>query len=263
MTICPNGHGPMFALEGVAKTYPRTVALAPISLEIGVGERVAILGPSGAGKTTLLHLMGGVVQPSQGTILIDGRPLPSLRPGGELAGLVGVIHQQFDLVPHLSVVHNVLAGRLGQWSTLRSLLSLVSPRERDVATEALEKMGIGHKLYERTSRLSGGEQQRVAMARLLVQTPRAILADEPVASLDPARAEDLMGLLSGIVRESGKTLVASLHSVALAREHFDRAIGLRNGKVQFDVPVARLTDGMLAKLYDIEGLEDEVQARPA
>ena len=192
-------------------------------MEIRSGERVAILGPSGSGKTTLLHIMGGVIQPDQGSILINDRPLSSLRPGRELASLVGIIHQQFDLVPHLSVMHNVMAGRLGQWGTLRSLFSLVSPRERHLAVDALEKLGIADKLYERTSRLSGGEQQRVAMARLLVQTPKAILADEPVASLDPARAEDLLRLLTDIARESGKTLVTSLHSTQLVRTYFSRA----------------------------------------
>ena len=247
----------MFLLDGVAKAYPRTVALAPVSLRIEVGERVAILGPSGAGKTTLLHLMGGVTQPDQGSIFISGRPLGSLNPGSELASLVGVIHQHFDLVPHLSVVHNVLAGRLGQWSTLRSLISLASPRERHLAADALGRLGIADKIHERTSTLSGGEQQRVAMARLLVQMPRAILADEPVASLDPARAQELMRMLTDLVSESGNTLVASLHSVELARTYFGRAIGLRNADLQFDLPVGEVTDAMLGDLYEIEGLKDE------
>ena len=257
MTNSTNGRVPMFTLEAVAKAYPSGVALAPTWLRIDPAERVAVLGPSGSGKTTLLHLMGGVIQPDQGSILIDGRPLPSLGPGRELSGLVGIIHQQFDLVPHLSVVHNVLAGRLGQWSTLRSLISLLSPRERHLAADALGKLGIGDKLYERTSRLSGGEQQRVAMARMLVQAPKAILADEPVASLDPARAEDLVRLLTGIVQDSGETLVASLHSVQLARDYFSRAIGLRGGVLQFDLHVRDLTDEMLQALYQITGLAGE------
>ncbi len=250
-----NGRAPMFLLEGVGKAYPRSVALAPLSMRIDAGEKVAVLGPSGSGKTTLLHLLGGVIQPDHGVITIDDRPLAHLGPGRELAGLVGVMHQQFDLVPHLAVVHNVLAGNLGRWGTLRSLLSLVSPRERHVALDALDRLGIGDKLYERTSTLSGGEQQRVAMARLLVQTPKAILADEPVASLDPARAEDLTKLLAEVAADSGRTLVASLHSVDLTRRYFDRAIGLRNGQVQFDSPVEDVTDDVLERLYDIEGLD--------
>jgi phosphonate transport system ATP-binding protein len=245
----------MFLLEGVSKAYPRSVALAPLSIRIDAGEKVAVLGPSGSGKTTLLHLMGGVIQPDRGSITVLGRPLASLGPGRELADLVGVMHQQFDLVPHLAVVHNVLAGNLGRWGMWRSLVSLVAPRERRTALDALDRLGIADKLYERTSTLSGGEQQRVAMARLLVQTPRAILADEPVASLDPARAEDLTKLLAEVAGESGKTLVASLHSVDLARKYFCRAIGLRNGEVQFDAPVGDVTDDTLERLYDIEGLD--------
>ena len=250
----------MFALEGVAKAYPGTEALLPLSLSIDGGERVAILGPSGSGKTTLLYLMAGLVQPDQGSIHIDGAPMSSLVPGRRLSSLVGVIHQQLDLVPHLEVVHNVLAGRLGQWSTWRSLLSLLYPQERQLAMDALKKVGIAHKLHEKTSRLSGGEQQRVAMARLLVQAPSAILADEPVASLDPARADALMHLLTDIVLELEVTLVASVHSVHIARTYFTRAIGLRNGELQFDLPVDHVSDELLQRLYDIQGLEGEAES---
>ena len=242
-------------LSSVSKAYAGIVALDSLSLEISEGERVAIVGPSGAGKTTLLHLMGGVIQPDAGSIGLNGHTLSSLKPGRELAGLVGVIHQQLDLVPHLSVIHNVLAGRLGEWSLLRSLVSLVSPRDRELADAALERVGLGDKVYERTSRLSGGEQQRVAIARLLVQNPRVILADEPVSSLDPSRAHDLMGLLANIVLESGKTLVASVHSVDLARAYFSRVVGLRAGRVQFDLPIEQVGDGLLEDLYELRGPE--------
>ena len=261
-----NHPGPAFVLEGVSKVYPSTVAISRVSLEIGRGERVAVVGPSGSGKTTFLHLLGGVVKPDEGRVFIDGRPLSALRRRKELASLVGLIHQQFDLVPHLSVVHNVLAGRLGYWNLLRSLLSLISPRELPLALEALRRVGLPDKLYERTSKLSGGEQQRVAIARLLVQSPRAILADEPVASLDPARAEDLMQLLLDIVQESQRTLVASLHSVEITRRYFSRAIGLRNGQLQFDIPVEVLTEQMLEELYDLGDkkghLETELSTAP-
>jgi phosphonate transport system ATP-binding protein len=123
--------------------------------------------------------------------------------------------------------------------------------------EALERVGLGDKAYERVLRLSGGEQQRVAIARLLVQDPRVIIADEPVASLDPARARDLLSLLSAIAKESGKTLIASVHSVDLARENFSRVIGLRGGEPQFDLPVSRVTDHLLAELYQLQGPTSE------
>ena len=182
---------------------------------------------------------------------MDGRPLAALGPGRELAGLVGVMHQQFDLVPHLAVVHNVLAGRLGQWGLVPSLLSLLWPRERRLAEEALDRLGIADKLLERTSRLSGGEQQRVAIARLMVQSSQVILADEPVSSLDPARAEDMLELLTGLAAAPDKALVASLHSPALIRRYFTRVIGLRDGLLQFDLPAGDLDDDSFERLYEL------------
>jgi phosphonate transport system ATP-binding protein len=205
----------------------------------------------------LLHLLAGVIQPDSGSIALNGCVLSDMKPGRELSSLVGVIHQQYDLVPHLSVLHNVLAGRLGQWGILRSLVSLVSPRDRILAAHALEQVGLTDRIHERASRLSGGEQQRVAIARLLVQDPKVIIADEPVASLDPARAADLIRLLARIARDSDKTLISSIHSIDLAREYFDRVIGLRNGELQFDVPVDSVSSELLAELYDLEGLERE------
>lgn len=242
---------PLVVLQGVAKSYNGTAALSPLTLHIRDGERVALLGPSGSGKTTLLNLIGGVIKPDQGAVTLDGIDVASLHPGRELAGLVGVMHQQLDLVPHLSVMHNIMAGRLGYWSLWRSLVSLVAPQEKPMVQDALLRVGIPDKLYERTSHLSGGEQQRVALARLLAQGSRVVLADEPVASLDPARAEDLMQLLTRIVSESNKTLIASIHTTHLARAYFTRAIGLRQGKVQFDLPVVKLSDNILNGLYNL------------
>ena len=248
-----NGSSPttIVRLESVSKRYNGTAALASVSLQIREGERVAVLGPSGSGKTTLLHLVAGIERPSEGRVLLAGQPLSSMSAGTKLAQLVGMMHQQLDLVPHLSVKHNVQAGRLGRWSLWKSLLSLVSLRESEMVERALERVGIPEKLHERTSHLSGGEQQRVAMARLLAQQSRVVLADEPVASLDPARAEDLMDLLVSIVTESGKTLIASVHSTHLTRKYFSRAVGLRDGTLEFDLPVEQLTDEALKRLYDI------------
>ncbi len=241
----------MFELSDVSKSYPGVRALGPLSLAITRGERVALVGPSGSGKTTLLSLLARVILPDQGALRIGGRQAESLKPGRELSRYVGIIAQQFDLVDALPVVHNVLAGRLGQWGLLRSLISLVVPQELPVARAALARVGIEQKLYERTEHLSGGEQQRVALARVLVQSPQAILADEPVASLDPARAEDLVRMLTEIAEEKGQTLVVSLHSVQLALKYFTRVVALRHGSLYFDRPAADVTPTDLETLYDL------------
>ena len=242
----------LIVANGIAKSYPRVQALSPLSFTIGQGERVALVGPSGSGKTTLLYLLAGLVQPDAGELFLGVRPLSQLKAGGELAKLVGLIHQQYDLVPHLPVVQNVLAGRLGDWSLFRSMISLVWPQERHLAEAALAQLGIADKLHERTSHLSGGEQQRVAIARLMVQSPRIILADEPVSSLDPSRADDLVRLLTDLAATSGKTLVVSLHAPDLIQRYFSRVIGLRDGQIQFDMPTSELTGPALARLYDLD-----------
>ena len=249
----------LITADGISKSYGHLQALAPMSISIVQGERVALAGPSGSGKTTLLYLLAGVIQPDSGDLRLAGQDLTDQKPGKEKAGLVGLIHQQYDLVPHLSVLHNVLAGRLGQWSLFRSLISLVWPQDRQVAEAALAQMGIVDKIHERTSHLSGGEQQRVAMARLMVQGSRVILADEPVSSLDPARAEDLLEILTALAGVSGKTLIASIHSPHLMRKHFSRVIGLREGRIEFDIPAEEVTDQVLEKLYDLDQFEPFVR----
>lgn len=260
LTTTPDGHAPsrapgrdMFVTAGLGKRFGDVVALRDVSLRVREGESVAVVGPSGSGKTTLLHILAGILPADTGTVHLDGRPLASFRSQRELAPLVGMIHQQFDLVPHLRVVHNVLAGRLGHWGLGRGLLSLLRPREGGLARTALDRVGIADKLDERTSRLSGGEQQRVALARLLVQDPRAILADEPISSLDPARGADVLAMLVGIAREEGRTLVASIHQAELARRSFGRIVGLREGKVAFDRPAGKVTDDELSSLYALPG----------
>ena len=255
---------PLIEARGIAKSYPGTVALAPVSFSIEAGERVAIAGPSGSGKTTLLELLAGTVRPDQGELLLDGRDLGRLKPGRELSSLVGMINQGYDLVPHLPAIHNVLAGRLGHWSLLRAMISMVRgrPRDRRLAEAALEELGMAGKLYERTSHHSGGEQQRVAVARVMVQSPKIILADEPVSSLDPARAEDMLDLMTGLIDDSGtdgpvhapdKALIATLHSPNLILNFFTRVIALRNGELQFDRPAGMVSVDDLDDLYLLEG----------
>jgi phosphonate transport system ATP-binding protein len=245
------------ALEGVGKRYGAMPAVDGVSLTVMTGEAVALVGPSGAGKTTLLSLMAGAVALDVGRVSLHGADLAGLRPGRELARLVGVVAQQYDLVPTLSALQNVLVGRLGEWGFWRSMVSLAFPRDEKLALACLERVGIADRAAQRAGRLSGGEQQRVAIARVLLQDPAVILADEPVASLDPARAEDVLGLLVGIARDRGKTLVASMHAVDLARTHLDRLVGVRNGAVQFDLAPAEVSEAMLADLYALEGLREE------
>ena len=256
MIPASDGASLLVAAKGITKSYSHVPALAPLDLTIQEGELVALAGPSGSGKTTLLYLLGGIVQPDEGEVVIDGRPLRRMGPGKDLAGLVGLVHQNYDLVPHLLVIHNVLAGRLGLWGLLRSAISLLWPRDRHLAEQVLADLGLADKALERTSHLSGGEQQRVAIARLMVQSPRIVLADEPVSSLDPGLSEEMLRLLTGLADSSGGTLVASLHSPHLIRKYFSRVIGLRQGILQFDMPASGLTDEVLAKLYELNHRDD-------
>ncbi|MCT8976556.1 phosphonate ABC transporter ATP-binding protein [Clostridium sp. CX1] len=247
----------IFELQDVSKIYGNKTALAPLSITIKKGEIVALIGPSGAGKTTLLNALANIIKPDSGKLLIDGIPAAEYKTGKQLAKKVGIIRQQFDLVGQLPVIQNVLAGRLSEWGFFKSFLSLLFPQEKELAAKALKRVGLLEKIYEKTSTLSGGEQQRVALARLLVQKPEVILADEPVASLDPARSEDVLSMLTELVREENQTLVASMHSVEYAKRYFTRVIALRQGKVYFDLPTEKVTERDLAMLYDLKELRKD------
>lgn len=253
----PSSEHPAIRIERAGKTYGEIEAVLPLSLTIEAGETVALLGPSGSGKTTLLSMIAGELEPSEGSIHLRGKDLAHVHPGRELCREVGMIHQQYDLVPNLSALQNVLAGRLGDWSLFKSVISLVWPQDRQVGMLALEQVGVRDRARIRAGFLSGGEQQRVAVARLLVQDPAIIVADEPVSSLDPARADEVMGILTQSARQAGKTLVATVHSTDVARTYFGRLIGLRNGEREFDLPSNCVTDDQLTALYALEGLRDE------
>lgn len=243
---------PILELNHISKTIGSLRILEDVSLTVRPGETVALIGSSGAGKTTLINLIAGILEPDAGEIRLDGTNAGSFRDRRAYARTVGVIRQQFDLIQQLPVIHNVLAGRLNHWSLLRSLASLVRPREKSLALRALERVGIRDKIDQITGDLSGGEQQRVALARLLVQAPRIILADEPVSSLDPARAAQIMGLMRRLTQEEGQTLVVSLHSTEYIQEYFSRVIALKGGCIFFDRPAHRVTEQDLAEVYKME-----------
>jgi len=242
------------SLRGVRVVYDRHSALDGFDLEVSAGERVALVGPSGAGKTTALRLSTGGIRPTSGTVQVLGLDLGRATPEQlrDIRRRVGTVYQHLNLVGPLRVIHNVNAGRLGWWSRTRALRSLVKPVQVDVARAALARVGIADKLFERTDRLSGGEQQRVALARVLVQEPELILADEPVSSLDPARAEEVMDLLSEVVADRGRALLVSLHDFGLARRRCDRIVGVRDGRVAFDLPATEVTDELGDALYRID-----------
>jgi phosphonate transport system ATP-binding protein len=248
-----------YRLEEVRKVFGRhQIALDGIDLGIQKGERVALIGPSGAGKTTLFRLLNCTLRPTSGKIWINGEDVETLH-GKQLRQArrkIGTVYQQHNLIPRLKVIHNVLAGQLGRWSTFKSLASLVKPHDAELAHKALDQVGIPEKLLDRTDELSGGQQQRVAIARVLVQDPEVVLADEPVSSVDPTLASTIVRLLIDISRDTGKTLVVSLHSVDLALAYFPRVIGIRNGTTAFDLSPENVSEAMLEELYAGAGREN-------
>lgn len=251
--------GARFHLDDVSVTYDGKTALDGVSLAVESGEMLAFVGPSGAGKTSALRLLNGTIRPSKGTVQVNGRKLSefSAKDMRALRSQIGFVHQDHSLVPNLRVSQNVLAGRLAHTGFLRSLRTMIRPptAELERVHEILERVGIAEKLFERTDRLSGGQRQRVAIARALYQDGTALLVDEPVSSLDPARSRDTIDLLTSLAREHGLTLVASMHDLSLAREFFPRLVGLRAGAVRFDQPSAEVVDTELQTLYQLDNEE--------
>ncbi|OYX32361.1 MAG: phosphonate ABC transporter [Caulobacterales bacterium 32-69-10] len=236
--------------EGIGKRYPDgTVALDDVSFEVPPGQFCVILGPSGAGKSTLLRCVNGLAAPSAGRVLIDGvavgrKTLPQLRP------TIGMIHQGFNLAPRASVAANVVAGALPRVSTLRALAGVYPRRFQDKALDLVADVGLSEvHLRRRVSELSGGQQQRVGIARAFMLDPAIVLADEPVASLDPATSVDILELLAREARARGSTVLCSLHQLELALRFADRLVALRAGRLVFDGPPTAATPALLASLY--------------
>ncbi len=240
----------MIRLNQLSVVFPRAdlIALHPTSIEFRRGEFTVLLGASGAGKTTLLRSINLLTRPSSGEVCVAGEPVDSGRALRSHRRNTAMIFQQHQLIGRQSALRNVLAGRLGYCSSLRSLLPM-SQEARCLALRCLERVGLLDKALERVDRLSGGQQQRVGIARALAQQPQVILADEPVASLDPATARRVMALLQTICREDGITAVVSLHQPALARVYAQRIVALAQGRVIFDGGVDELSDEVVAAIY--------------
>jgi phosphonate transport system ATP-binding protein len=242
--------GPLLAARGVSVVYPNGHrALQATDLQVSAGEFLVLLGPSGAGKSTLMRALNGLVRPSEGEVWLQElgatRGRESLR---RLRMQAAMVFQQHQLIGRLSALDNTLTGRLGYHSGLRTLLPL-SRDDRLIALSALERVGLLDCALRRCDQLSGGQQQRVGIARALAQQPRVVLADEPVASLDPATAQRVLALIHDVCKSAGIAAVVSLHQVELARHFADRVVGLAAGRVVFDDRPAALDTAALELIY--------------
>lgn len=242
----------MIEFKNVSKVYDNgTVGLKNIDLKIEQGDFVAIIGLSGAGKSTLLRSINRLVDITQGEILINNKSITAAR-AKELRQMrrnIGMVFQQFNLVKKNTVQKNVLTGRLGYYSNWQTLLGLFSKEDYKKTELALEKVGLSDKLQVRSDSLSGGQQQRVSIARTIVQEAEIVLADEPVASLDPITSQTVMDDFKTLNEELGRTILINLHSVDLARQYAKRIIGMRAGEIVFDGSAEEATDEKLNEIY--------------
>ncbi|UOQ43456.1 phosphonate ABC transporter ATP-binding protein [Halobacillus salinarum] len=252
----------MIECRDLSLVYPDgTEGLKNVNITINEAEFIVIVGLSGAGKSTLIRSLNRLVTPTSGGLYIDGENVLvnkriSLR---KLRKKVGMIFQHHNLVPRHTVMKNVLAGRLGYTGTLPSLLNLFPNEDRALAYENLKRVSIEDKLYTRADQLSGGQQQRVSIARVLTQQPKVILADEPVASLDPPTSHQVMNYLKKINKEDGITTVVNLHFIDMAMEYADRIIGMRAGEIVYDGPAGEVTESTFEDIYGRKIKDDDLR----
>jgi phosphonate transport system ATP-binding protein len=249
----------MLQIEKLSKTFGAVRAVNAVSLEIPEGQMVGIIGRSGAGKSTLLRLINRLIEPGAGSIRFHGTAVTGLK-GRELLAWrasCAMIFQQFNLVNRLDVLTNVLIGRINRHGTVSSLAKHFSAAERALAIAALDRLDLADQALQRADTLSGGQQQRVAIARAMLQDPKVILADEPIASLDPRNATRVMEALSAINREEGLTVLCNLHTLDTARSYCDRIVGMAAGEVVFDGAPESLTRAAVQRIYGAAGPSEE------
>ena len=241
----------MLVIEDLSRVFGANRAVDRVSLRVERPMMIGVIGRSGAGKSTLLRIINRLTEPSAGRVLFEGRDVTALRgrEGRAWQAQCAMIFQQFNLVPRLDVVSNVLHGTLNRRSTLATLFSLWPEADIRRAVQILERLGIAAHAQKRAEALSGGQQQRVAIARALMQDPRIILADEPIASLDPMNAQTVMEALRRIHEEDGRTVVCNLHTLDTARAYCDRIVGMRDGRIVFDGTPDQLTRGVARDIY--------------
>ncbi|MDQ6692818.1 MAG: phosphonate ABC transporter ATP-binding protein [Chloroflexota bacterium] len=255
----------MLKIEHLSKIYDDgTKALHDVSLEVPDGQFVVIIGLSGSGKSTLLRCINGLIKPSSGKIWLDNEEVTTAS-AAQIRSIrlkIGMIFQQFNIVKRSSVMTNVLTGRLGYRSLLPTIFHRFPQADYDLAMKNLERVGIPYKAYARADTLSGGQQQRVAIARALMQEPKLMLADEPVASLDPATSHSVMKYLEQINKEDGITVLCNLHFLSLARRYADRVLALRNdgegGHIVFDGPAMEIDEEKFRDIYGEDAVEVEI-----
>ncbi|TVR88544.1 MAG: phosphonate ABC transporter ATP-binding protein [Spirochaetaceae bacterium] len=252
----------MIEFRNVGKRYPNgTVALKNITLEINQGEFVAIIGLSGAGKSTLIRLVNKMIEPTSGELVVNGTRVDEKLTGFPLRRFrrhIGMVFQSFNLVPRTTVLKNVLGAKIADKGFLASILGYYSKKDQLDALEALHKVGILDKAFIRADQLSGGQMQRVALARTLAQDPSIILADEPVASLDPVTADLIMTDFRRINEEYKISIIANMHHVDVALKFVKRVIGIRDGVIVFDGPTSAVTEDTLKRIYNRELTEDDI-----
>ncbi|MGI6296182.1 MAG: phosphonate ABC transporter ATP-binding protein [Armatimonadota bacterium] len=249
----------MLRIKNLTKVYPNgTRALNDVSLDIPTGQFVAVIGLSGSGKSTLLRSINRLIEPTSGQIFLDDIEITATTDLRSVRRRIGMIFQHFNLVSRSSVMTNVLSGRLGYTSSWSSMFHHFQPQDYEDARASLARVGLSEKESQRADTLSGGQQQRVGIARALMQKPEVILADEPVASLDPATAHSVLNHLEEMNKRDGMTVLCNLHFLSLARRYADRVIGLKAGELVFDGTPEEIDDKRFKEIYGQDAVQVEI-----